>query len=96
MFPDLNLEINLGAMSSTTSKVFDDGASATAIAFVVESQRRLMQRREMLVLQAASYAAGDIIHPREARLHPVVRTEGLEPSQPYGQGILSPFSTFPT
>jgi diguanylate cyclase len=61
MFPDLNLEINLGAMSSTTSKVFDDGASATAIAFVVESQRRLMQRREMLVLQAASYAAGDII-----------------------------------
>jgi len=48
-------------MSSTTSSVFDDGASARAIALVVDSQRRLVQRREMLVLQAASYAAGDII-----------------------------------
>ena len=48
-------------MSSTNSRVFDDGASAGAITLVVESQRRLTQRREMLVLQAASYAAGDII-----------------------------------
>jgi diguanylate cyclase (GGDEF)-like protein len=48
-------------MSSATSGVFDDGASARAIASVVDYQRRLMQRRKMLVLQAASYAAGDII-----------------------------------
>jgi diguanylate cyclase len=48
-------------MRSTTSSVLDDGASAGAITLVGESQRRLTQRRQMLVLQAASYAAGDII-----------------------------------
>ena len=48
-------------MGSTTSRVLDDRAGAGAIAVVVESQRRLTQRRKMLVLQAASYAAGDII-----------------------------------
>jgi diguanylate cyclase (GGDEF)-like protein len=48
-------------MSSTTSGVFDDGASARAMASELDCQRRLMQRRQMLVLQAASYAAGDII-----------------------------------
>ena len=48
-------------MGSTTSRVLDDRAGAGAIAVVVESQRQLTQRRKMLVLQAASYAAGDII-----------------------------------
>jgi diguanylate cyclase len=53
--------INLEAMGSTTSRLLDDRAGTGAIAVVVESQRRLTQRRKMLVLQAASYAAGDII-----------------------------------
>lgn len=48
-------------MRSTTSRVLDDRAGAGATALPVESQRRLTQRREMLVLQAASYAAGDMI-----------------------------------
>ena len=48
-------------MSSTTSGVFGDGASAKAVASGIHYPRRLMQRREMLVLQGASYAAGDII-----------------------------------
>lgn len=49
-------------MGSTTSAVHDDdGATAGAILSVAEPQRRLKQRREMLVLQAASYAAGDIV-----------------------------------
>ena len=48
-------------MGSTASGVIVDGASARPLLSVTESRRRLSQRREMLVLQVASYAAGDII-----------------------------------
>jgi diguanylate cyclase (GGDEF)-like protein len=48
-------------MGSTVSAVLDDGADVRAMLSKAESQRRLKQRREMLILQAASYAAGDIV-----------------------------------
>lgn len=48
-------------MGNTASGVIDDGASARATLSVDVSQRRLKQRRQMLILQAANYAAGDII-----------------------------------
>jgi len=48
-------------MSGATSAVIDDGRNAKAILSVVESQRRLKQRRGMLVVQATSYVAGAII-----------------------------------
>ena len=47
-------------MSSTASGVIDDGASAREILSVGKSQRRLTQRRQMLIVQAAGYAVGDI------------------------------------
>jgi hypothetical protein len=57
-------------MGSTVSAVLHDGANVTATLSKAESQRRLEQRREMLILQAASYAAGDIVHhfPQRKRL----------------------------
>jgi diguanylate cyclase len=48
-------------MGSTASGVIDDAASARPLLSLTESRRRLGQRREMLILQVASYAAGDII-----------------------------------
>jgi diguanylate cyclase (GGDEF)-like protein len=48
-------------MGSTASGIIDDGASARATLSVDASQRRLKQRRQMLILQTANYAAGDII-----------------------------------
>jgi diguanylate cyclase len=48
-------------MGRTASGILDDRSSARAILSTAEPQRRLRQRREMLVLQAASYVAGDII-----------------------------------
>ncbi len=61
MFPDFTLWDHLRAMHGTTSGVIDDEASAKPTVSVVECQRRRTQRREMLVLQGLSYAAGDII-----------------------------------
>ena len=48
-------------MGRTASGVIDDGASARPTLSVDASQRRLKQRRQMLILQTANYAAGDII-----------------------------------
>jgi diguanylate cyclase len=48
-------------MSGATSAIFDDGRNAKTTLSVVESQRRLKQRRGMLVVQATSYVAGAII-----------------------------------
>ena len=48
-------------MGSTAAGVIDDGARGSPRSSVLEPQRRLGQRREMLILQAASYTVGDII-----------------------------------
>lgn len=48
-------------MSSTTSEVHDVESDARTTTSTVESQRRLKQRREMLLVQAMSYVAGALI-----------------------------------
>ena len=48
-------------MVSTISDAIDYTANARSTISAVEAQRRLKQRRQMLLLQAASYAVGDII-----------------------------------
>lgn len=48
-------------MVSTVSDAIDYTANARSAISAVEAQRRLKQRRQMLLLQAASYAVGDII-----------------------------------
>jgi len=52
---------NVDTMSSAISSAVDDGRSAGTILPVLVSQRRLKQRRRMLIVQAASYVLGDII-----------------------------------
>lgn len=47
-------------MSSISAGVIEDGARARETLSVGKSQRRLNQRRHMLIIQAAGYAVGDI------------------------------------
>jgi diguanylate cyclase (GGDEF)-like protein len=48
-------------MVSTASDAIDYTANARSEISAVEAQRRLKQRRQMLLLQAASYAVGEVI-----------------------------------
>jgi diguanylate cyclase len=52
---------HFSTMGSTAAGFIDEGARRSATLSIGEHQRRLKQRRQMLILQAASYAAGDII-----------------------------------
>src|ERR1035437_5094026 len=72
-------------MGSTASGVIDDGASARATLSVDASQRRLKQRRQMLILQTANYAAGDIIVWIDTRFREILRAFQTSP-------LLSPCS----
>lgn len=50
-----------GATVSTVPDAIDDTTNAGSTTPAIEARRRLEQRRQMLLLQAASYAVGDII-----------------------------------